>query len=134
MLQIFPLISFLIKYLIGWIITTYQKQLELFMINILSSSKAKSLKLGSYRGDHICRLRRRNLIASDSLPKVRCRSILTNCAHLVLNFSPFIKWAVFKVSTLFWAYKQPVYEELVMPFQEIFITRLAKCRHGCDGC
>ena len=43
--------------------------------------------LGSHRGDDIHRLGRRNLVASDSSPKVRRKSISTTCAHLVLNLS-----------------------------------------------
>ena len=48
------------------------------------------LMLGSHRSDDIHRLGRRNLVASDSSPKVRCQSISTTCVHSVLNslFSP----------------------------------------------
>ena len=41
--------------------------------------------LASHRGDDIHRLGRRNLVASDSSPKVCRQSILTNCTHSVLN-------------------------------------------------
>ena len=37
--------------------------------------------LGSHRGDDIHRLGRRNLVASDSSPKVCRQSIPTSCMH-----------------------------------------------------
>ena len=45
------------------------------------------LILSSHRADDIRRLGRRNLVASDSSPKVRCHSISTNFAYSVLNLS-----------------------------------------------
>ena len=49
--------------------------------------KPISLMLGSHRGDDIHRLGRRNLVASDSSPKLRFQSIPTTCTHSVLNSS-----------------------------------------------
>ena len=43
--------------------------------------------LASHRGDDIHRLGRRNLVASDLSPKVRCQSIPMTCAHSVLKSS-----------------------------------------------
>ena len=43
--------------------------------------------LGSHHSDDFHRLGRRNLVAWDSSPKVRCQSIPTTCAHSVLNSS-----------------------------------------------
>ena len=45
----------------------------------------RNIMLGSHRGDDIHRFRRRNLVASDSSPKVRRQSIHTTCAHSVLD-------------------------------------------------
>ena len=86
-------------------------------------------KLGSHRGDHICCLGRGNLIASDSSPKVRCQSIATNCAHSMLNSSPYIKWFFFILSTLFCFYKQPVYEQFE-PRNAICQATFSKQQHN----
>ena len=85
-------------------------------LNSPAGKKHRILKLGSHRGDHICRLGRRNLIASDSSPKVRRRSIPTNGPHSVLNSSPFRRWVFLKFSTqyIFGFYKEPVYELLAL--------------------
>ena len=72
--------------------------------NMLSVTKAFywcSHRLGSHRGDHICRLGWRNLIALDSSPKVRRQSIPTNCPRSVLRSTPFIRWFFIKLSTFF---------------------------------
>ena len=53
-----------------------------------------SLKPGFHRGDHICRLGKQNLIASDSMPKVCHQSLPTNCAYSKLNSSI----AIYKIS------------------------------------
>ena len=74
----------------------------------------RSCKLGSHRGDHICRLGQQNLIALDLSPEVRRHRIASNCPHSVLSSSSFIKWVVFKLSTLFCSIKQPVYEQLAL--------------------
>ena len=47
----------------------------------------QTFMLGSHRGDDIHRLGQRNLVASDSSPKVRRQSIPTTFAHSVLNSS-----------------------------------------------
>ena len=73
-----------------------------------------TLTLVFHRGDHMCCLGRQNLITSDSSPKVHRQNIPTNCANSVLSSSPFIKWIVFRLSTLFSFYKQPVYEQLTL--------------------
>ena len=49
--------------------------------------KKAPVMLGSHRDDDIHRLERRNLVASDSSPKVHRQSIHTTCAHSVLNRS-----------------------------------------------
>ena len=47
--------------------------------------------LGYHRGDEIHRFGRKNLIVSDSLPKVCCQSIPTNYSHSMLRSSFFMK-------------------------------------------
>ena len=65
---------------------------------ITNISNSPSFKLGSHHGDHICRLGRQNLFASDSSPKVCRQSIPTNCPLSVLSSSPFIRWVFLKFS------------------------------------
>ena len=57
------------------------------IIDLTSFSNPAFLILGSHRGDDIHRLGRRNLVASDSSPKVCRQSFPTTCAHSVLNSS-----------------------------------------------
>ena len=64
---------------------------EICSMLTIKTSHRTTLKLGSHRDDHNCQLVRRNLITSDSSPKVRRQSILTNCAHSMLSSSPYIK-------------------------------------------
>ena len=73
-----------------------------------------NLRFGFHRGDHICRLGRRNLIALDSSPKVCRQSIPTDCPHSVLSSSSFLEWVIFKLSTLFCSYKQASYDQLAL--------------------
>ena len=86
--------------------------------SIVSVVHFKQVKLGSHCGNHICRLRRRNLIASVSSPNVRRRSIPTNCLHPLLS-STTLSDGFFQSLYMFCFYKtyQPWERNLLGNFQ-----------------